>query len=258
MQSKRVRVGKLGVHYFTGGQGDPLVLIHGGGEGSRAWLQNLEDLCNHYTVYLPDLPGFGYSQPMGEDFSIPEFVEFVKGFSSNLGLERPYLVGHSIGGGVALHYALRFPQEIKKLVLVSSMYLNQDIALWVRFLSSPVLRLSLGEAAFFILKSMDRLSRAAYFPFKFVNPLSRTRMDLGRDITMRGGQTAAVRDRLHELVMPTLLVWGANDPILPVSHAYEAASLIPDCQLHIFEGCGHTVYKQRVSEFSQLLIQFLS
>ena len=66
-----------------------------------------------------------------------------------------------------------------------------------------------------------------------------------------------MRNRLHELVMPTLIIWGAKDAIVPVSHAYAAAELIPDCQLHIFEECGHTIRKQKVHEFSQLLIEFL-
>lgn len=257
MHSKRIKVGKLDICYLTGGQGDPLVVIHGGGEGTRAWLQNLEEFSRYYTVYAPDLPGFGYSQPMSGSCTISEFVEFVKDFSYNLGLKHFYLVGHSIGGGIALHYALRFPYEIKKLVLVNSMCLDKEIALWVRFLSSPVFRQSLGEAAFMILGAVEGLGRLQYAPFKFVNPLSRSRIDLGRNINIRRGQTAAVKNQLHELVMPTLLVWGAKDAIIPVSHAYAAAELIPDCQLHIFEECGHTVHKQEGHEFSQLLIGFL-
>ena len=186
-----------------------------------------------------------------------EFVEFVKDFLSNLGLTRLYLVGHSIGGGIALHYALRFPHDMKKLVLVSSMCLDKEIALWVRFLSSPVFRRSLGEAALVILRAIEKLVKLSYLPLKFVNPLPRARIDLGKHITIRRGQTAVVRNRLHELVMPALLVWGARDAIVPVSHAHVAAGLIPDCQLHIFEECGHTVHKQKGHEFSQLLIGFL-
>lgn len=257
MQSKQVKVDKLDVRYLTGGQGDPLVVIHGGGEGARAWLQSLEEFSRYYTVYAPDLPGFGYSQSMSNSCAISEFVEFVKGFLHNLGLTRLYLVGHSIGGGIALHYALRFPHDIKKLVLVSSMCLDKEIALWVRFLSSPVFRHSLGEVALASLRVVERLVRLSYVPLKFVNPLPRARIDLGKHITMRRGQTAAVKDRLHELVMPTLLVWGARDAIVPVSHAYTAAELIPDCRVHIFEECGHTVHRQKGQEFSQLLIGFL-
>jgi len=66
--SKKTKVGKLDIHYLAGGQGDPMVIIHGGGDGARAWLENAKELSKHYSVYVPDLPGFGRSQPMGTNF----------------------------------------------------------------------------------------------------------------------------------------------------------------------------------------------
>ena len=257
IHSKEMKVDKFDIHYLTGGQGDPLVIIHGGGEGARAWLQNLAELSRYYTVYVPDLPGFGRSQPRGDNFYISEFAEFVRGFSHNLELKCFHLVGHSVGGGIALHYALKFPHEVKKLVLVNSICLGKEIALWVRFLSSPAFYWSLGEAAFAILKAVGWLISLLFTPFEFVNPLPRVKMDLGKNLTTLRGQTTVLQSRLSELVMPTLLVWGAEDSIVPVSQAYAAAQLIPDCQLHIFEGCGHSTYKQKVQEFSQLLVGFL-
>ena len=125
MHSQRIMVGELDIHYFAGGEGDPLVLIHGGGDGAEAWLDSISDLCEHYRVYVPDLPGFGGSQPMGDNHDISEYVEFVEGFSSSLGLKRFHLAGHSFGGGVALHYALKFPHKIGKLVLVSGILLKK-------------------------------------------------------------------------------------------------------------------------------------
>ncbi len=132
----KMKVGKLDIHYLTGGHGDPLVVIHGGGGGARAWMENMAELSENYTTYVPDLPGYGFSQPIEGDYYIPELVEFVDDFANNLGLKSFHLMGHSLGGGIALHYALRFPHKIKKLVLVSSMCLGKEIALWVRFLSA--------------------------------------------------------------------------------------------------------------------------
>ena len=252
-----MKVGELDIHYLTGGYGDPLVVIHGGGEGASAWLQNVEELSRYYSVYVPDLPGFGRSQPMSDSFHMSHFVDFTEDFSRNLGLEGFHLAGHSLGGAIALHYALRFPHRIKKLVLVDSMCLGKEIALWVRFFSSPAFCSGIGESALAILKAVKWLVTLFYAPFKFVNPLPRIKVDLGRRITTLKGQPTVLLDRLSELVMPTLQVWGARDGIVPVSQAYAAAQLIPYCQLHIFEGYGHSVYKQRTQEFSQLLVQFL-
>jgi len=186
-----------------------------------------------------------------------EFVQFVEDFTHSLGLKHFHLVGHSIGGGIALHYALKFPYKIGKLVLVSSMFLGKEIALWVRILSSSILLRPLGIAIVAILKAVKRLVNWVYAPLKFINPLPKARVDLGKSIGKLEEQTAVVMEQLSELMMPTLLVWGANDSIVPVSNAYAAARLIPNCQLHVFEGCGHSVYKQKVQEFSQLLAGFL-
>lgn len=258
MQSKRIKLGKLNIRYFAGGQGDPLVIIHGGGDGARAWLKSAEELSNYYSVYIPDLPGFGRSQSASDKFHLPEYVAFVKNFSQALGIERFHLIGHSIGGGIALHYALHFPEKVKGLVLVSSWCLGIEAALWVRLLSHPALSKSLGEAAIAVLKGVKWLARLFYAPFRFANPVTRVKMDIGKTMITLRGQTTVLQDRLCELTMPTLLVWGSGDRIVPAAHAYVAAELIPDCQLHIFEGCGHSVYKQKAGEFSQLLTNFLA
>jgi len=257
IHSKRTTVGNLNIRYFAGGQGDPLIIIHGGGDGARAWLKNAEELSKYYSVYIPDLPGFGRSQSASDKFHLPEYVAFVEDFAHTLGIERFLLVGHSIGGGIALHYALKFPQKVRGLVLVSSWCLGIEAALWVRLLSHPALSRSLGEIGIAVLKGVKWLARLFYAPFKFANPLTRVKMDIGKTMVTLRGQTTVLQHRLAELTMPTLLVWGAGDEIVPAAHAYVAAELIPDCQVHVFDGCGHNVYRQRVDEFSQLLADFL-
>jgi len=257
IHSKQIKVGELDIHYYTGGQGEPLVVIHGGGGGAGEWLQNIPELCEHHSVYVPDLPGFGSSQPMNGDYGISEFVEFIEGFTRSLGLKRFRLVGHSIGGGIALDYALKFPHKVGKLVLVSSMCLGKEIALWVRFLSSSVFLRSLGIAAAAVLRAVKWLLNLVYAPLEFVNPLPRAKVGLGKTVTTFKEQPTVLVNRLSELMMPTLLVWGANDAIVPASQAYAAARLIPDCQVKVFEDCGHSVYKQRAKEFSHLLLKFL-
>jgi pimeloyl-ACP methyl ester carboxylesterase len=257
IHSKKITVGNLNIRYFTGGQGDPLVIVHGGGDGARAWLKNAEHLSKYYTVYLPDLPGFGRSQSANGRFHLLEFVDFVENFSSALGLDSFYLIGHSIGGGIALHYALKFPGKVKGLVLVSSWCLGIEAALWVRLLSNPALSQSLGEAGIAVLRGVKWLVRLFYAPFRFANPITRIKMDIGKTMVTFRGQTVVLQDRLCELTMPTLLVWGDGDNVVPAAHAYVAAELIPDCQVRVFEGCGHNVYKQKMEEFSQLLFRFL-
>lgn len=111
IDSKNIKVGELDIHYVTGGQGEPLVVIHGGLNGAGAWRKTVTELSKNYTVYVPDLPGFGHSQETNVDYYVPEYVEFVEEFSKSLGLESFYLMGHSLGGGIAVNYALKSPKK---------------------------------------------------------------------------------------------------------------------------------------------------
>ena len=257
IDSRQIKVGKLDIRYFTGGQGEPLVVIHGGGGGAEGWLQSVSELCEHYRIYVPDLPGFGDSQPMDGDHGIPEFVGFVEDFTHSLGLKRFHLVGHSIGGGIALRYAVKFPYKIAKLVLVNSMSLGKEIALWVSVLSSCIFCRSLGVAAAAILEAVKWLVNLVYAPLKFMNPFPRASINLGAGMTTLREQAEVLVNQFSQLMIPTLLVWGAKDNVVPVSNAYAAAQLIPDCQLHVFEDGGHSVHREKVKEFSHLLTKFL-
>lgn len=254
--SKNIRVGELDIHYVTGGQGVPLIVIHGGLNGAGAWRKTVTELSKNYTVYVPDLPGFGHSEETNTDYYVPEYVDFVEEFAKSLGLESFYLMGHSLGGGIAANYALKSPKKVKKLVLVNSMFLGKEIALWIRFFSHPAFRY-LGTATLAILKGVKWIADRILSPGKFVSPISRGSISLGRKMTTLKEQTQVLSQRLSEIMMPTLIIWGAKDPILPAQHAYAAAKLIPDCQVKVFADGGHSVYRQKPAEFIKLLVAFL-
>jgi len=257
IHGKKIKVGDLDIHYFTGGGGAPWVVIHGGSTGARAWMENMEELSENYTIYVPDLPGFGHSQAIDGDYYIPELVEFVDSFSHNLGLKRFHLMGHSLGGGIALSYALKFPYKVTKLVLVSSLCLGREIALWVRLLSNCVLCRGVGRTVLTILRGVKWVVGKLFATVEFVIPLSRFSLSLGGKITTFKEQTTVLLNQLSEIMVPTLVVWGAKDPIVPARQAYVAAELIPDCQVKVFEDAGHSVYRDKVGEFSRTLAKFL-
>jgi pimeloyl-ACP methyl ester carboxylesterase len=256
IQGKTIKVDGRDVHYYTAGHGEPLVVIHGGGGDARTWGKNIIELSEKYTVYAPDLPGYGGSQPLDGNYYIPELSRFLGSFASNLGLEKFYLVGHSMGGGVALDYALKSPQKIKKLVLVSSLCLDREIAFWVRLLSIRALLRSLGALTIGVLKSIKWLAEHLN-PAEFIMPLSPASMTVGGNISTIRQQSVVLKDRLAEVAVPTLLVWGAKDPIVPVRQAYQAAKVIPDCQVKVFENHGHNVHRDALAEFSSTLTGFL-
>lgn len=243
--------------YLYGGKGDSLVVIHGGGGGVNAWIDNLELLTENYTVYAPDLPGFGNSQSIDDRFSIPEYIDFIERFTNELGLDRFSLIGHSVGGGIAVQYALDHPEKIQRLVLISSLFLGKEIALWARYLSSPSVFRYLGTAGLVMFDALAWFIRQ--FPLSLTPkpPFTRVQIGIGKSIMSLKGQTTVLLDQLTRLVMPTLLVWGARDSIVPVKHAYAAADVIPDCQIYIFEDGGHHIHNQKIKDFTRLVVMFL-
>jgi 4,5:9,10-diseco-3-hydroxy-5,9,17-trioxoandrosta-1(10),2-diene-4-oate hydrolase len=255
IQSKKIKVDGRVIHYYTAGQGAPLVVIHGGGGDARSWLKNVAVLAEKYTVYAPDLPGFGGSQPLDGSYYIPELTDFVESFAGSLGLEKFHLVGHSVGGGVALNYALKFPQKIKKLVLISSLCLGREIALWVRIMTLPARYAD--KALLALTKGIIWSLKTILNPLKVVVPLSLASVNFGSSIANFKEQTLVLAERLSDVLIPTLVVWGGRDPIVPVRHAYAAAEVIPDCQLKVFENRGHNVHRDELHQFSNLLTGFL-
>jgi pimeloyl-ACP methyl ester carboxylesterase len=244
MKSLFTRVGPFLTHYLLDGEGPPVVLLHGGGGDSRQWLPNLEALARHHLVYAPDLPGFGSSRPLLDSYSLPSLASFVTSFLEAVELDTVALVGHSMGGGTALSLALESPQRVEKLVLVNSLGLGEEIALWVRLLCLPT-----------IPRALSRLTRALVRRSSLLSPIHDAQRKLGRQIAGLRGQRTVWTHRLKELRVPTLLVWGKRDLYLPVAHAYAASQLIPDCQLHIWDNCGHSPYRDR--RFNRILLDFL-
>ncbi|MBM3174270.1 MAG: alpha/beta fold hydrolase, partial [Chloroflexi bacterium] len=149
------------------------------------------------------------------------------------------------------------PDKVNALILVNSFCLGKEIALWVRVLSASALCKSLGKAALAAIKAAKWLIYQLSIPFYLGDHLNDVKLDMGRTMTTLKGQSSVLHHQLPELSIPTLVVWGARDIIVPTSHAYVAANTIPDCQLHIFDDCGHSAYKQRIPEFSQIITRFL-
>jgi pimeloyl-ACP methyl ester carboxylesterase len=256
IRSEYININGLDIRYITGGEGDPLIIVHGGSDGASAWMQNIEVLSKQYTIYVPDMPGFGLSQSMEGSYYIPEMVDFIDNFARTVGLNSFYLMGHSLGGGIALHYTLKYPQKIRKLVLVSSLCLGREIAWWIRLASPRVICSTMGKSAISVFKAIKFIAKF-FGPWEMVEPLSKTSVHIGSCIANLTEQTIVLLSQLPLIMVPTLVMWGAKDPVVPFAHAYAAAELIPDCQVRVFDDCGHSVYRERLREFSNVLSRFL-
>jgi pimeloyl-ACP methyl ester carboxylesterase len=256
IESRSIKVDGLDVRYYAAGRGEPLVVIHGGAGDASTWWKNIAELSEHYAVFAPDLPGFGGSQPLNGNYYIHELAEFIGKFAAGIGLEQFNLVGHSLGGGIALDYTLKSPGRVKKLVLISSLCLGREIGFWLRVLSIPGLVHSLGAMVMGVLQGVKWVFRKLK-QVEFVLPFTPAVLHVGENLTIFNQQSLVLESRLAEVHVPTLLVWGAKDPIVPVRQAYAAAKVIPDCQVKIFKNRGHNVHRDELKVFSSILAAFL-
>lgn len=230
IESLRLKVAGHQAHYLRAGSGPPVVLLHGGASDSRDWVETMAALSHSYSLYAPDLIGYGLSHRDKSGYYLSDFVEFVLGFIQALGLDSQVLVGHSLGGRVCLDVALRCPERVRKLVLIDTTGFGR-LARWGNFL---------GMTAWGMRSLLGR-----------PQPYPKLLKEDGQDKDWR------CLEELPALEVPTLIVWNRRDPYYPLAGALRARELIPNSRLEVFPGYGHAPHLQRRDYFNSLLLNFL-
>ncbi|HEX9097263.1 MAG TPA: alpha/beta fold hydrolase [Candidatus Dormibacteraeota bacterium] len=283
-QSKTVTIDGINLHYLSGGSGPPLVLVHGlGSSAAVEFYYNLEPLAAYHRVLAIDLPGFGRSDKPALAYTIELFVRAVSDLMASEGVERAAVMGVSMGGRVALGLALETPEKVERLVLVDALGIGaprrvlaysilltrglgeltlRGTARALRQMNPVVIRRFWG----WYLKRPNRVNtiwsdeRIANHGNLLARPeyraayLSALRSIAGMR-ELRDG--VGVEDRLADLRMPTLLIWGGHDHIFPVNHAQAARDRIPNGRLEIFDDSGHTPQMEEPERFNRLVLDFL-
>ncbi len=263
------------ITYRTAGSGPVLLLIHGMAGSATTWRQVMPGLATRFTVVAPDLLGHGGSDKPQGDYSLGAFACTLRDLLVALGHERATVVGQSLGGGVALQFAYQYPERTERLVLVGSGGLGREVNTLLRLLSLPgsegVLRLACAAPVRSAIESVSSgAARLGLRPAPVVAELWRSYASLANDAarhaflrTLRAvvdprGQAVSASNRLHLAAeLPTLIVWGDADPIIPVDHAYAAHTSIPGSRLEIFEGVGHYPHCEAPERFNEVLSDFI-
>jgi pimeloyl-ACP methyl ester carboxylesterase len=274
IEVKTATVHGRGISYVEAGSGPVLLLIHGMAGTAENWNSVIEPLALRNTVIAADFPGHGLSAPGGGDYSLGSLASGLRDLMLTLGHERATLVGHSLGGGVALQFTYQFPEMVERLVLVSSGGLGRDV--------SPILRAAaLPGADLFIAATAGIGSQAGSLvgrglgmlgvrPSADVAEIARGYASLAdperrkaflaslRAVVGADGQRVAALDRLYLAeALPLLILWGEGDPIIPVAHAEEAHRALPDSRLEIFAGVGHVPQLESPGAFIAAVQRFL-
>lgn len=264
------------VAYRQAGSGPVLVMIHGIAGSSGTWVPIMPLLAERYTVIAPDLLGHGESAKPRGDYSLGAYASGIRDLLGVLGHERATVVGHSLGGGVAMQFAYQFPQMAERLVLVCSGGLGKEVSPLLRALSLPgteyLLPAILAPQIHSVVGTVGRVFgrfglRADPFMGEVWNAWSRltdVRAQRAFIHTIRAvidiaGQRVSARDRLYLAnEIPTMIVWGDRDQVIPVSHAYVAHDLMPGSRLEIVENAGHFLPIERPEVLDRLLHDFMA
>jgi pimeloyl-ACP methyl ester carboxylesterase len=256
--------------YLQAGAGLPVVLLHGLASSSLTWAASIEALAQEHTVYALDLPGHGDSDRPVMDGGITSGVKVFGRFLERLGLHRVALVGNSMGGLVALRFALDYPDRVTHLVLVDSAGLGQEVSLALRAASVPGLGELLLNGAFLSVKGFGK----RYFKYperiapKLLRALHRARtVQLSSRVMLTMARAGAgltgikgdsyLLPRLGEVRAPVLVVWGEHDRVMPAEHAREVARRYSHIQVRVFTEAGHWPHMESPDEFNGLVLRFL-
>lgn len=263
------------VNYIQAGDGPVLLLIHGVAGTLDNWGPVIEPLAEHYTVVASDLPGHGRSAPAAGDYSLGAMASGLRDLLFALGHERATLVGHSLGGGIAMQFSYQFPEWTERLVLVSSGGLGPEVSAILRAATLPGAGLfiaataaagtAIGHPVGRVLSAIGRRPGAdvAEVVRGYGSLADRDRraafLSTLRGVVGSEGQRVHAADRLYLAEgLPVLIIWGARDPIIPVSHAESAHEAIPGSRLEIFDGIGHLPQVEAPERFVAVLRRFMA
>ncbi len=261
MEEKFIEIDGNKIRYFESGSSKKtLTLVHGLGASCERWKYVLPLLATDFHVVVPDLVGFGYSDKPMIDYTPNFFSNFLEKFLISLGIEHTSIIGSSLGGQIAVEYTSSHSQSVEKLVLVSpSGAMKQATpALDAYIMAALYPNEQSAKNAF---EAMDGSGKQ--IPMEIINGFV-TRMKLPNAkfafmSTLLGLKNSdLITEKLENISSPTLIIWGTDDPVIPIKFAGEFLSSIKNCHFYEMNRCGHTPYVQEPEKFASYVLKFLN
>lgn len=275
IEHKTVEIHGERLAYYDEGQGEVLLLIHGMAGSSATWREILPRLAKNYRVIAPDLLGHGQSAKPRTDYSLGAFAVGLRDLLDELEVDAATIVGHSLGGGIAMQFLYQHPDYCRRLVLISSGGLGRDVGWILRLLSAPGAELVMPVIApGFVLRAGDSVKSwlsslglrsprgaeiwNAYSSFSDSATRESFLRTLRSVIDYRGQSVSALNRLQLRADLPALAIWGEDDAIIPVDHAYAALEMRPDCRLEVLPGVGHFAQVEAPERVVDLIEDFIT
>jgi len=273
MQARTLTALGTEVHYLTGGQGPPLLLIHGIGESNNSWSTNYEVLGRHFRLYAPDLIGWGQTAPSAEYHNdLDGLADFILTFMDALGLDETFVVGWSLGGAATIAAVARAPERFPRVMLLAPAGLGREVHWMFRVIYLPLLGEMMLMPNMLTMRTiyqwlyardhrtvsqefMARALEKARKPWHRTSTLSFVR---ARHALSQGQAELDMRSQLHRLTMPVRILWGRQDRVLPMAEGQAAMSLLPQGSLVVLEECGHMPMVEQVDRFHAEVLGFFA
>ena len=275
-----VKVGSINTRYWTGGEGSPVVLVHGMGGSAAGWLPSFSAFCSEHQVFALDIVGHGRTDkpdPARYNYRLTDLKNFISDFMNILKINQAHIVGHSMGGAVSLMLAINDSSRVQKLVLSDAGGLGKELHPFMRVMSIPVLgeilasrllytsdvkkygeqlRSSARNATYITDELIENLHAVEQFPTKY-----KMFLKVLRDGVNWTGQKKnfyePILERLPTVTNQTLLIWGRQDDLIPLAHAEIAAKRLPNARLEVIENSGHVPMFDQPETFNRLVLEFL-
>ena len=260
MAVKTTEIDGSKIRYFeVGTSKETLLLLHGLGASAERWQKVIPLFAKKFRVIVPDLIGFGYSDKPMVDYTTDYFAEFVSKFVNEIGIKKMSIIGSSLGGQIAAESMINYDVNVKKLVLVSPSGVMKHSTPALNAYISAALYPNTDSAlnAFQVMSGRKKIDEKIVSGFIERMQLPNAKMAFMS--TLLGlSNSEAITEKLQLITIPTLIVWGENDPVIPIDYAQSFVSGINDCRFYKMTGCGHTPYVEKPKAFFQIVADFLN
>ncbi len=261
MQDKFLQIDGHKIRYLESGSSkNTLVLIHGLGASAERWSHVIPLFADHFRVMVPDLIGFGYSDKPTVDYTTDFFSEFLEKFFAASNIHRPNIIGSSLGGQISAEYTSSHSEDVEKLILVSpaGMMKQSTPALDAYIMAALYPNEVSAKNAFEMMEGSGKNIEENII-HEFVERMQLPNAKLAFMSTVLGLKNSdSITSKLKSILAPTLIIWGADDPVIPINYADDFVSTIQDCRFFRMDGCGHTPYVQDPLTFASKCLEFLN